>query len=540
MHAHPHPFRTPRSTTLLPLLILLAAGIAPPAAGAEPTVDDLRLLGLMYRNRSGEYRSGGDADPAVLEALAALEAESGGGDGGLVDRYRSATRALTLLRRGAWNDRLEVATMLDMRITAKTFEQGGAVGVNVRPLFTADPPPGARVRVSVRLENDQGAPVGESVSEFWTPGEPLHLDLGLPDDIAPGAWSVRYTLNATSLEAETAGVDGAEAEELISARRTIFVVKRLGKRLDELEARLTAIGGKDESKRTARQEVALTTLRWHMDAQRRARREDFPGAYGGHPIFMTESLDAAGLVQERMDFVGELEFAEALAAALDADEDPLAGRKGDMRLAYVSPEDGELVPFRVYLPPSFSIYLEQPVAVALHGAGGDENTYMDGFGESFKRLAAERGYVAVAPNGRGPFSMYVGKAARDPMDVLDVLRRIMRVNEEYICLTGHSMGGSGALRIGFDNPGTFASVAPVAGFGSTDLLLQAPFMPLLICAGAKDALVSVESARALHTSAEEAGMKNLRYLELPDAGHTDLPEKVMKDVFDWFDAHRKG
>lgn len=513
------------------LMIAALAGLAPiRPLSAEPTDDDLRLLGLMYRNRLGEYREGGEANPEILAAIAEIAAEKRAG-ATRSERYRAATRALTLLRTGEWNEGLELATRLDMRLSAKTFEPGETVGVRIEPVFDSESSPEAEFAVALRLVNsDGGGDAMASASAEWRSGSPLALELGLPVDLKPGPWRIEYSLTSP---AQATG-------PILAAGRTIFVTPKLKTRLADLSERFEEIGNSDRSGWTPRHDLGFTALRWHLETQLRARREDVPGAYGGHPIFMTSMLEAAGMVQQRMDFTGELAFAEELASRLAAGEDPLAGRTGDMRLAYISPEDQEVVPFRVFLPPNFSIYIEQPVVIALHGAGGDENTYMDGFGGSFKRLAAERGYAAVSPNGRGPYSMYVGKASRDALDVLDVLRKWFRVNEEYICLTGHSMGGMGTLRIGLDNPGTFAALAPVAGFASTDSLKQYPMMPLLICAGGKDALVPVESARALNRTAAEAGMKNLKYIEIPDAGHTDLPERVMKDVFDWFDAHRKG
>src|SRR5262249_7417186 len=126
----------------------------------------------------------------------------------------------------------------------------------------------------------------------------------------------------------------------------------------------------------------------------------------------------------------DLPLAEELAAGLLAGKSPLVTRTGDLRQAYRASVDDTLQPYPVYLPKLYTPAKKYPLVVALHGATGDENTYMDFYLDRksgrnlFKQLGEERGYVLVTPCGRGPYGMYQGPAEKD---VLDVLERVKQV-----------------------------------------------------------------------------------------------------------------
>jgi len=104
---------------------------------------------------------------------------------------------------------------------------------------------------------------------------------------------------------------------------------------------------------------------------------------------------------------------------------------------------------------------------------------------------------------------------------------------------GHSMGGGGTVRIGFENADRFAALAPIAGYGSTEDLAKAPDMPLFLAQGELDALVPVERARNFHQAAQALGMPLVHYVENEGTDHVAIVAEVMSQVFDWFDSHRR-
>ncbi|HVR29124.1 MAG TPA: prolyl oligopeptidase family serine peptidase, partial [Thermoanaerobaculia bacterium] len=284
--------------------------------------------------------------------------------------------------------------------------------------------------------------------------------------------------------------------------------------------------------------LALSTVRWYRDVYRKGQREDVPGAYSDHPLFMTAGLAASGFASERMEFDRELALAETLAALLAAGGAPFAGLEGDLRFAYTSAVDGELVPFRLFVPAGLDAAKPHPLVIALHGAGGDENSFMDRYQGRYKKEAQARGYLAVAVNGRGPYSGYRGAAAQDVLDVADLVQRLWPVDPDRVYLMGHSMGGMGTVLVGFDHPERFAALAPIAGFGAASQLAKDPAMPIFLGQGDRDALVPVEGARAFHEAARTGG-RAVEYVEKTGTDHIVIVDEVMADVFDFFDAHRR-
>jgi len=349
----------------------------------------------------------------------------------------------------------------------------------------------------------------------------------VPRGAAPGRYVVRYSLSRA----------GA-AEPIVSTGRSIYVIEALEERLAALQFDNRRAANR-RGPRTQSRALAGTTVLWYLEQYERARYEWIGGAYMGLPVILNSIFEQSTLMVEAMDFSSRLAQAEDFVSALSRGQDPLRTMRGDLRLAYRSGADRQLVPFRVFVPEDYNPRERYPLVLALHGAGGDENTFMDSFDGTFKANASERGYVAVSVNGRGPFGGYRGDSARDVLDVLDLIQRVYAIDESRTYLMGHSMGGAGTVRVGFENADRFAALAPIAGYGSAEDLAKAPEMPLFMGQGALDALVPVESARAFYEAAQELGMANLEYVQSPGTDHVAIVAEVMSQVFDWFDSHSR-
>lgn len=498
----------------------------------EVTRDDLTLLNLMFRNRFVPYAQQPDADPAV-KAIAEQAGQAGSGDP--VERYKLMTKGLAIMNLGRWDEAAEVATLLDMRVPAKLYEPGGRIEATILPVYEREGDLNGYYVAGVGLYDPAGAEVAKGAVVFG-PTEgltgasalvPSKVALEIPGNAPSGRYTAVYIL-------------GSEAGDLVlQGTRSIYVLENLGARLNRLEQKLAEINAKGIEKKSPRHALAAQTVAWFAAMYRRGMAEDVPGAYTGHPIFMTSIMAEAGMVIDRMDFTNELALAEELASALLEGKDPLFTRKGDMRLAYKSPADGELVPFRVYVPSSYNPANPAPMVMGLHGAGGDENSFMDRYQGLFKKNAERRGYIVVAANGRGPYGGYRGVSGQDPIDVINLVQEIYSIDKGRTYLMGHSMGGAGTITLGFDHAGRFAALAPIAGYGATTQLEKAPDMPLFIGQGDADALVPVERARAFHEAARKLGMRHVKYVER-QTDHIQIVELVMDEVFDWFDLHAKG
>jgi len=251
---------------------------------------------------------------------------------------------------------------------------------------------------------------------------------------------------------------------------------------------------------------------------------------------------------EPFDIARDLSLAEELASGLAAGSNPLATRTGDMRLAYRSKVDNTLQPFRVFVPKGYDPARKYPLIVALHGASGDENTYMDRYVvrqtgvNVFQTLAQERGYILAAPNGRGAFGMYEGPAEQDVLDVMERMMQTFSIEPREVFLTGHSMGAMGTWSLGFKHAGKFAALAPVAGRPVSLESVQfanAPGMPVLYSQGLKDTLATPETAHQMVELARQR-LKDFRYVEYPNDDHFVIGVTSMPSIFDFFDRRRSS
>ncbi|MBI1790857.1 MAG: alpha/beta fold hydrolase, partial [Acidobacteria bacterium] len=360
-----------------------------------------------------------------------------------------------------------------------------------------------------------------------------NVEVTFKDKLAPGSYTVHYELR-------TAG--GALALE---ESRAFLAADAAGQRLARLRGAFDAL----PPAKSPGQAAASESIEYILTLLERATREYAGDAAGvAHPLAnrFRKTLSPIRAPSEPFHLHRDLDLAEALAADLRHGRKPFAARTGDLRLAYRSSIDNTLQPFRLFVPAGYAPSKNWPLIVALHGAGGDENAYFDRYlnpanGENlFKQLAQERGYLGVAPNGRGQYGMYVANSEKDVLEVIDRVLAVFRVDPKQVYLTGHSMGGMGTFGVGFRHAGRFQALAPVAGAGNLAGLPldNAPDMPVLFSQGAKDTIVTPESSRAAAAIARKK-LANFDYREHPDDDHFIIGVTSMRDVFDFFDARRK-
>ena len=167
-----------------------------------------------------------------------------------------------------------------------------------------------------------------------------------------------------------------------------------------------------------------------------------------------------------------------------------------------------------------------PLVIALHGAGGSENLFFDGYGDgAIVKLCERRGWLLVALRG--------GLAP----GLIDEIDRLYPVDRKRVFLIGHSMGASQAVAAASRSPETFEAVAALSGGGPvrpSDALKSVPFF---VAAGAED--FGLIGSRGLRDDLQKAGIKKLIYHELPDVEHLLSVQATLKDVFAFFDEAAK-
>jgi len=85
---------------------------------------------------------------------------------------------------------------------------------------------------------------------------------------------------------------------------------------------------------------------------------------------------------------------------------PQLRAKGDQHRTYYFAAAKTDMPYRLYVPTAWDGQSKLPLIVMLHGAGADENRYMDMGHQQMLRLAAQHGYVVVSPLGYSKLGAY--------------------------------------------------------------------------------------------------------------------------------------
>jgi poly(3-hydroxybutyrate) depolymerase len=242
---------------------------------------------------------------------------------------------------------------------------------------------------------------------------------------------------------------------------------------------------------------------------------------------------------------------------------------GDQHLEYVFAPTGQQMPYRVHVPTTWDGKEALPIILMLHGAGSDENAYMDMAEGMLPALAEQHGYIVVSPNGMGPLGAY-GNPLRLPavfgesqaaaeqragvtperqrtlnLSELEVMTALEVVTEAYgadrarTFLMGHSMGSGGVWHLAARYPERWAAIAPMSG----PFIDQAtyPFdrirsIPLILTEG-RGATPSLEGSRALQAFLQADGGFTFEYVEV-DGDHGGMIPQVWPDIFRFFDRYK--
>lgn len=193
---------------------------------------------------------------------------------------------------------------------------------------------------------------------------------------------------------------------------------------------------------------------------------------------------------------------------------------------------GVRIPARVYAPKDAGSDGPAPLVIALHGAGGDESMFMDGYGAgAIKRLADARRFVVVAPQTmqfttREAFSALLAQIGAD-----------YSIDPERVYVIGHSMGAGVAAGLARSRRDEVAGVVCIAGGRFMAGAEAARSAPVLVIAGALDPIVRVDPLRGGVEAARAAGAP-LELRVKPDHGHTLIVGDSLSEAVDWLLSKR--
>jgi len=210
---------------------------------------------------------------------------------------------------------------------------------------------------------------------------------------------------------------------------------------------------------------------------------------------------------------------------------------------------GELK-YLLYLPPDYSEKQDGerwPLMLFLHGSGER--------GSDVQRAAVHGPMSLVKQGTNFPFIIVAPVCPEgeqwenEPLlQLLDAIGKKYAVDTNRVYLTGLSMGGYGAWKLGLARPERFAALAPVCGGGSLiDVILGTrdqgaalKSLPIRAFHGAKDNVVPLEESTRLVEHLRKLGVKDVRLTVYPEADHNSWTETYNDPkLYEWLLAQRR-
>lgn len=241
---------------------------------------------------------------------------------------------------------------------------------------------------------------------------------------------------------------------------------------------------------------------------------------------------------------------------------PMYRQKGEQYRVYEFPGTGEPIPFRLYVPESWTPERKLPVLVTLRAGTSINNNHRGG--NELVKLARERGYIVVSPLGyRGYAQPYYGSPwpvdreagpsvpadgwtqQDDQRAELDVLYVLNLVAAEYnadvgrLFLHGQNPSGSAAFHFAAKYPGLFkaivVSAGPIVTAGYPFGQLKGKVAVMMI-SGEKDANYTAAASQRMTRELQQQGIEAEFHL-VPDAEHLNPYLLYAPQVYDFLDEH---
>jgi len=232
---------------------------------------------------------------------------------------------------------------------------------------------------------------------------------------------------------------------------------------------------------------------------------------------------------------------------------PTVLRRGLLQRSFVSEVDGSDQQLTVFVPDGCSLATRLPLVVALPGWNGNPFSFAH---SALLAEAAQRCWLVLTPATRGNV-LYTRQAEEGVLEALELVSRELPVDPTRVFLTGVSMGGAGALQIGYHFPDRFAAIAAFYGDslyamstyvgrilgsvaeGERYSVLHFPAnarnLPVLLIHARDDPVSPFAQSRLLADAAARLGLSDHRLIAPPRGGHTlQLVEDSLPAVVELF------
>ena len=241
---------------------------------------------------------------------------------------------------------------------------------------------------------------------------------------------------------------------------------------------------------------------------------------------------------------------------------PLYRQTGEQYRSYDFPGTGESIPYRLFVPESWTPGKKLPVLVTLRAGNSINNNHRGG--NELVQVARERGYIVISPLGyRGYTQPYYGSPwpvdreagpsvpadgwsvqdnQRAELDVLYVLNLVVAeygADTSRLYLHGQNPSGSAAFHFAAQYPGLFGAIVNSAG---PIISANYPFAALkgktavLLLVGEKDAKYTAAAAERLTAELVRQGIA-AKFQLVPGAEHVNPYLLYAPGLFEFLDKH---
>jgi len=244
---------------------------------------------------------------------------------------------------------------------------------------------------------------------------------------------------------------------------------------------------------------------------------------------------------------------------------PLYRHTGEQYRVYNFPGTGESIPYRLFVPTSWTPDKKLPMLVTLRAGNTVDGPYRAG--NDLVKQAAQRGYIVVTPMGyRGLSQPYYGsrypvarvptpsvpaagwtpqedeRAEQDVLNVIGLVTKEYNVDTTRVYVHGQNPSGSGALHLAAKYPDRFAAVvvssAPIV-LGSYPFdTLKTQKIALMVIHGDQDTSNPIEASQKMAAAAKAAGVDTV-YATVPGGTHLEAYLTYAAQIFDFLGQHHK-
>jgi len=224
-------------------------------------------------------------------------------------------------------------------------------------------------------------------------------------------------------------------------------------------------------------------------------------------------------------------FREAEAFAFSSDQRFFTTtRPGDFWLTVPTAGGKQRTACRLFVPGGLNPEKPVPIVVALHGVGGSENLFFEGYGAGcVVAEAKKRGWFVLAP--RGGLGILTG-----PPPILEIMEQLTErypIDRGKIVLVGHSLGAAQVVDLVQKGPENYAAAAVLGGGGRVRTVEAFRRVPTLIAVGSAD--FAGNAAKKLYRDLSSSSGVPVEYREYPEIEHLVIVRAAVSDVFNHYD-----